>query len=206
MEDGFRIVQARAAVMEEAAATAAGAMVAVSGDAAAVEAVCARYGRLWAANYNHPAQTVISGVEASCLAAADELAAAGARVTRLAVSSAFHTPLMAQAAGRFKEIIADIPFAPPDIGFYSNMTGELLIPENFPAYFAAHMTSPVLFTRQMAAAARNGIQACVEFGPKRVAATLAKKNIKAITALNVEDPASLEKTLAALEGLLAAQM
>ncbi len=195
MEDGFRIIKARAAVMDEAPA---GAMIAVSGDAAAVEAVCARYEQLWAANYNHPAQTVLSGGEASCLAAAAELAAAGARVTRLAVGSAFHTPLMAPAAARFRAMIGHYSFAPPQISFYSNLTGDILAPGDIPAYFADHMTSPVLFTKQMAACARDGIDTCVEFGPRRVAATLAKKNIKTLTALNIEDAAGLEKTLAAL--------
>ncbi len=199
MEDGFRIIAARAHAMEEAAGNAPGAMVAILGsNPEAVEAVCARYDMVWAVNYNLPNQTVISGGTQGCLAAAQELEKAGAKTSRLAVSSAFHTPLMEQAALQLTEKVQAITYAPPRWDFYSNLTGEKLVPEDFPSYFGRHMVSPVLFTRQVAAMAADGIEACVEFGPKRTASTLAKKNCRSLAVFQVEDLETLKKTVEAL--------
>ena len=199
IEDGFRIIAARAQVMEEAAGSAPGAMVAILGsNPEAVETVCARYENVWAVNYNLPNQTVISGETQGCLGAARELEKAGARTTRLAVSSAFHTPLMERAAQQLKEKVQDIAYAPPRWDFYSNLTGEKLVPEDFPDYFARHMVSPVLFTRQVAAMAANGVEACVEFGPKRTASTLSKKNCRSLAVFQVEDMETFKKTIEAL--------
>lgn len=199
MEDGFRIIAARAAVMEEAANSVPGAMVAILGsDPQTVETVCARYPKVWAVNYNLPSQTVISGDTTNCLAAARELEEAGARISRLGVSSAFHTPMMEQAALQLKKLVQDIAYAPPQWDFYSNLTGEKLVPENFPDYFAQHMVSPVLFTRQVAAMVENGVEGCVEFGPKRTASTLAKKNCRSLAVFQVEDMETLKKTAQAL--------
>jgi len=199
MEDGFRIIAARAKVMEEAANSAPGAMVAILGsDPQTVEKVCSRYPNVWAVNYNHPGQTVISGDAANCLAAARELEEAGAKTSRLGVSSAFHTPMMEQAAFQFQLLVQDIAYRPPQWDFYSNLTGEKLVPENFSEYFAQHMVSPVQFSRQIAAMVADGVECCVEFGPKRTASTLAKKNCRSLAVYQVEDMETLKKTAQAL--------
>ena len=45
----------------------------------------------------------------------------------------------------------------------------------------------------------NGVDTFVEVGPGKVLTGFTKKIAKGMAALNVEDPASLEKTLAALK-------
>ena len=70
-------------------------------DPQTVETVCARYPKVWAVNYNLPSQTVISGIPQPS-GRVRELEEAGARISRLGVSSAFHTPMMEQAALQLK--------------------------------------------------------------------------------------------------------
>jgi [acyl-carrier-protein] S-malonyltransferase len=186
LEDGFRLIKARAAAMEEAAGANPGGMAAVLGsDEETVAAACeAVDGFVLPVNFNLPSQTVISGDVEAVEAAAAKLAGGGARIVRLAVSSAFHTPRMHTAAKRFRAEIAGISFHAPTIDFYSNLTGGKLIPEDYPAYFARHMVSPVRFVEQVAALVADGVDTCVEFGPGRTVATLAKKNARTLTVVD----------------------
>jgi [acyl-carrier-protein] S-malonyltransferase len=186
LEDGFRLIKARAAAMEEAAGENPGAMAAILGsDEATVAAACeAAPGFVLPVNFNLPSQTVISGDVEAVETAAAKLAGGGARIVRLAVSSAFHTARMHTAAERFRAETAGILFHAPTIDFYSNLTGGKLIPEDYPAYFARHMVSPVRFVEQVAALVADGVDTCVEFGPGRTVSTLAKKNART---LNIVD-------------------
>lgn len=194
LEDGFRLIKARAQAMDAAGSAAAGAMYAVIGSTAeTIEDVCRETtGFVRAVNYNLPKQTVISGEEKAAAAAAASLEAAGARVVRLAVSAAFHTELMAPAAERLKDEISGLSFSAPKMVFYSNVTGGTHEIIDFPAYFATHMVSPVRFVDQVAAMVGDGVEQCVEFGPGKTTSTLAKKNERALKVWNVENPETLE--------------
>ena len=200
MEDGFRLIQARARAMDEVATDCPGAMCAIVGSSeSAVEGACASHpGRVWAVNYNLPNQTVISGEADAVAAVAEQLSAAGARAVPLAVSHAFHTELMASAAQQFRAEISGIRFQQPTVDFYSNLTGGKYLPEDFGAYFAAHMTSPVRFVAQTGTMTADGIDFCVEMGPGRAASTLMKKNVRAMTVCNVESPEQAQALFAQL--------
>lgn len=199
LEDGLRIIKARAAAMDEVAQRTKGTMLAIVGsDEAAVAAACAQAGGfVFPVNFNLPNQTVISGEPEPAARAGELLAAQGAKVVPLSVGCAFHTAMMQPAAERLAAELTGLAFQPTRIDFYSNVTGAKLAVEDYPAYFARHMVSPVLFTAQMRAMAEDGVEICVEFGPKKTAVTLAKKNVKAFTVLNVEDLATLEKAVQA---------
>ena len=196
LEDGFRIIKARAEAFEEAETKSAGqAMYAIMGkDEETVRAACeAAGGYVIPANFNAQTQTVISGLEEFAARAAENLAAQGAKVVRLNVSGAFHTALMEEAAKRFKAEIAGISFKPARLGFYSNLTGAKFVIENYPDYLYGHCVSPVLFSRQAASMAEDGVEVCVDFGPKKTAATLLKKNNRAFQVYGVEDLETLNK-------------
>ena len=195
MEDGFRLIGARAKAMESAARSAPGTMVAIAGsDPDTIRGVCAGHGDVWAVNFNLPGQTVISGAVGACLAAAEELSALGARTTRLNVCSAFHTPMMRPAAAELREMIGGIRYYQPNCDFYSNLTGGLLDIEDYPEYFVQHMVSPVRWVEEIAAMSSAGIDTCIEFGPGKTASTLAKKNNRALTTMTVECGQTLQKT------------
>ena len=103
--DALRLVQQRGRFMEEACAQNPGAMASVLGlDDEIVEALCAQareVGMVVAANFNSPGQVVVSGTR-EAVARVAELARErkAKRVLPLAVSGAFHSPLMEPAAER----------------------------------------------------------------------------------------------------------
>jgi [acyl-carrier-protein] S-malonyltransferase len=59
--------------------------------------------------------------------------------------------------------------------------------------------SPVLWETSVRNMVANGVDIFVEVGPGKVLTGFTKKIAKGMTALNIEDPASLEKTLAFFE-------
>ncbi|HEX6472690.1 MAG TPA: type I polyketide synthase [Streptosporangiaceae bacterium] len=125
------------------------------------------------AGYNGPGQTVIAGpvdaIEAASRAAAD----AGLNVTRLRVSHAFHSPLVAPAADAFGAALAEEEFGPIDGRLVSTVTGaELAAGTDVPALLRRQITDPVLFAQAVELAAKD-LDLLVEVGPGRVLSTLA---------------------------------
>ena len=55
------------------------------------------------------------------------------------------------------------------------------------------MTSPVLFTSELANMQENGIESFIELGPNKVLTGLVRKTLKGVNAANIEDIKSLEK-------------
>lgn len=203
LEDGFRLIGARAKAMDVASKTVPASMYAViGGESSEAEAVCESVdGLVIAANYNLPTQTVIAGESAATAKAAEILAEQGKKVVQLNVSTAFHTSLMEGACDIFLENIGGVAFQPLQTDFYSNVTGARYKIEDYAAYFVKHMVSPVRFVEECQAMEQDGVTVCVEFGPKKTVSTLAKKNVRAFTVCNVDDLASLkkaEKTFASL--------
>lgn len=196
MEDGYRLIKARADAMADCAAQNPGAMCAVLGlTAEEVEAVCASVdGYVVPVNYNAPAQTVIAGTNEALDLAVAKFTEMGKRCMKLAVSAAFHSLLMQPAADVFQQTIGDFTFAPANKEYFSNVTGGVLTDfSDMPAYLARHIASPVRFTAQMQLAKENGYQTYVELGPGRVLSGLVKKTLSDVTIANVEHQKSLEK-------------
>lgn len=105
LADGVKIVSKRGKLMQHAADTIDGGMAAILGlEDAKIEEACAavKNGIVRPVNYNCPGQLVIAGEKAALAEAIENCKAAGARrALPLAVSGAFHTPLMAEAAVSF---------------------------------------------------------------------------------------------------------
>ena len=199
LEDGFRVIKARAAAMDKAAQNSEGAMCAILKlSAEEVEKLCEETeGYVVPANYNSTIQTVIAGEKAAVAAAAEAAAAKRARAVPLAVASAFHTKIMQPAADEFYETAKGISFNAPKVKFYSNVLGaELTDFSDMPALLAKHIVSPVRFTAELAAMQADGFDNFVEFGPKNVLTGLVKKTLKDVTAKNCENSATLEEVMA----------
>lgn len=197
LENGFRIIGARAEAMQRAADENPGSMFAIIGiDAAAVRQVCEETeGYVIPVNFNSPNQTVIAGDSEAAQKAADALQAKGAKRTiRLLVSSAFHTKMMASAAEEFKERVSGIPVCAPKKPFYSNVTGKLLASDtDLVPYLAKHLVSPVYFHQEISAMLENGITRFVELGPSKVLTMLIKRTFEHAEAYHVENLKTLEK-------------
>jgi [acyl-carrier-protein] S-malonyltransferase len=130
-EDALRVVNARGIAMQRAAELAAGGMSAVLGmDAAAIRPVVDRVReqsgqRVQLANFNSPAQIVISGDLRAVQMAGDELLAAGAkRVVPLNVSGAWHSALMEPALEHFAQVVEAAKFSLPTFDVISNVDAQ----------------------------------------------------------------------------------
>lgn len=190
-EAGLELVVERARIMSSVAARRPGAMAAVLGLPAekCADAIAAAGIRdLWIANDNSPAQIVISGASESVEAAREALSEAGARrVVPLAVSGAFHSPMMQPAAESFAEILAGAEFDDARIPVYQNTDPT---PETDGAAIRERLirqiSSPVRWTEIMAALSADGPIVLVESGPGSVLCGLAKR-VEGITAVAVEE-------------------
>lgn len=201
MEDGFRVIDARAHAMQDAGDRHPGAMYAIIGcDPDKVGEVCEGIdGYVLPVNYNSPVQTVIAGELSAAEKAAEVFTQMGHRAVKLGVSAAFHSKLMEEAAASFKEAISSISFQKGKVPFYSNVTGDCEADlSDMPAYLARHMVSPVRFTDELANIRKAGASAFVEVGPGKVLSGLVRKTLKGMPMLRVENMKSLQTTTAEL--------
>lgn len=116
LADGTALVAARGRAMREAAAAQEGTMgVLVRAGLEEAEEVAAKAAAeghaVWVANVNGPGQIVLSGTPAGIDHAAEH-APEGAKLIRLSVGGAFHSPLMAPAADRLAEALRTTTFSP----------------------------------------------------------------------------------------------
>jgi len=185
-EDGLRLARMRGQLMKEAGERALGSMAAVIGlDAQALSEVCreasARHQPgVVVANDNAPGQIVISGGQAAVAAAAELAKARGAkRVILLNVSVASHSPLMAEAAAAFAQVVAQTPIAPARVPVMANTTAQPIThPDDIRAELAAQLTAPVRWVESVRAMHQAGVTLFVELGPKDVLCGLIKRIIE----------------------------
>lgn len=196
LEDGFRIIKARAEAFDRVASSADGKMAAILKlTADQVREVCESVdGYVVPVNYNSPAQTVIAGETAAVEAACEKFSAMKARVAPLNTESAFHSEIMKPASEEFYEKIKDIKFNAPSVKFFSNLTGsELTDFSDMPSLLAKHVVSPVRFTDELAAVKEAGFDRYIELGPGKTLTGLVKKTLTDITAFNIDSAEALEK-------------
>jgi [acyl-carrier-protein] S-malonyltransferase len=204
--DAVRAVRARGTFMQEAVPAGQGAMSAVLGlDPAKVTAICAEVAAATGlvvspANFNDPGQTVIAGAAAAVEAAGVKLKAAGAkRVLPLPVSAPFHCALMAPVQARLEPVLRALAWRPLARPVVSNVEASAYadVARAVPLLLE-QVTAPVRWIECVEALAAHGVTRVVEVGPGKVLGGLVKRIAPALETFNVEDQASLEKTLAAL--------
>ncbi|MGN1481780.1 ACP S-malonyltransferase [Porcipelethomonas sp.] len=198
LEDGFKVIKARAAAMDKAGRETQGAMYAIMKmTPEEIEKICEETpGYVVPVNYNSPVQTVIAGEKDAAAKAVETFAQKGARAVPLKVSAAFHSKLMEGAAKEFYEAVKDISFNKPSVPFYSNVTGEELKDfSDMPSLLAKHMVSPVRFTSELNAMSNAGFDKFIELGPNKVLTGLVKKTLKGAAAANIENLKTLEAAL-----------
>ena len=177
--DAVRIVRKRGQFMQEAVPVGEGSMAAVLGLESdkiidicrTVEAECGE--AVQAVNFNCPGQVVIAGSVGAVDKALAALKEAGAkRAVLLPVSAPFHSTLMQPAST------------------------EVTKGEEIKESLIRQAAMPVLWETSVNHMIAGGVDTFVEVGPGKVLSGFTKKIAKGMAALNVEDEASLEKTLA----------
>lgn len=198
----MKLIDKRAREMNAAAETTKGAMTAVIGMSkeAILDTIEKIDGMVSVANYNSPAQIVITG-EAEAVAKANEaLKEAGAkRVIPLPVSGGFHSMLMEEASVKFSEILDDCEIKDAKIPVFTNVDAEPTTSAiRFKAKMTAQIYSSVMWTQTIEKMAADGVDTVVEIGPGKVLAGLVKKINPALTVLNVYDEETLNAAVQAL--------
>jgi acyl transferase domain-containing protein len=144
-----------------------GAMVAVMAEPAFVREAIAPYSsELSIAAINGPRNVVISGSERSIADVLVRFEAEGVSASRLKVSHAFHSPLMAPIAHDFERVSSAFSYAPPSIDLVTNLTGGIAGPSTITAnYLRRQLLEPVQFASGVDAMLAAGCTAFLEIGP-----------------------------------------
>lgn len=180
--DGVRLVSARATAMQKACELQPSSMAAILAlPDETIEDICRKVTAdgdvVVAANYNCPGQVVISGSVEGIQKACEQLKAAGAkRALPLAVSGAFHSPLMQPAQQELQAAIEAADFRTPVCPIYQNVDA---LPHTdaaeIKANLVAQLTSPVRWTQSVQHMAADGAEEFVECGPGTVLTGLIRK-------------------------------
>ncbi len=204
LKDALVTVRRRGQYMQEAVPAGEGAMAAIIGlDLTAVETACrdAAQGQVVSpANMNGPGQVVIAGHASAVERASAACRGAGARkVVRLAVSAPFHCVLMAPAQDRLAVDLAKVVFRDTGVPLVNNVGARVVrTAQECREGLVRQVSAPVRWQEVVERLAAEGVTTFVEVGPGTVLIGLVRRIAKGAKLLHVEDPASLEKTLAAL--------
>jgi len=194
-------VRNRGKYMQEAVPVGVGAMAAILAfPAEQVEQACgeAAQGEVCqAANLNSPDQTVISGNAAAVERAAALCKQRGARKTvMLPVSAPFHCALMQPAQDRLAGDLNALSFHDPSVPIMCNVDATLVTTSGQTRdVLIRQVTGAVLWVKSMRGLIALGVENFVEVGPGKVLCGLLRQIDRSRSFVNVEDEASLQKTL-----------
>ena len=205
-QTAINLVRFRGQAMEEAAAGIESKMIAIIGldrdllNEAVNEA--SELGVVSIANYNCPGQLVIGG-EAKAVTKASELALekGARRAIPLNTSGPFHTKLLEAASVKLKERFETVTFNEMKVPVIFNSTAKELAEDTTVAkMLEKQVMSSVYFEDSIRYMIANGVDTIIEIGPGKVLSGFVRKIDRKIKTYQVEDQASLEKTLAGLKG------
>jgi [acyl-carrier-protein] S-malonyltransferase len=187
-DTGLALMQRRSTLM---AAAGGGAMTAVMGfEREQLDQLVAATEGVVIANDNSSAQVVLSGTPEAVAAVSSELRCK--RAIPLAVSGAFHSPFMAEAAAAFAAELETITFADATVPVLSNTDPS---PETNGARLKERlrhqMTTGVRWRETMEQFQASGITTAVEVGPGNVLSGLIKRSCSGITTAQISTAADL---------------
>jgi acyl transferase domain-containing protein len=172
LEDAARLVVSRGQLM---GAMPPGAMLAVRCGATELPPLPDHLG---IAAINSPDVTIVAGPFETIEPYEKDLATAGIDSSRLRTSHAFHSAMMADAAVRFRDFVADVSLRPARLPIHSTSLGDLAEPDRWAeaSYWHDQILNPVLFGPAVRSAASERA-VFVEVGPGRVLSGLTAQNL-----------------------------
>lgn len=199
--DAVRTVRNRGKYMQEAVPVGTGAMAAILGmrfDAVAIVCGDAAQGEVCEpANLNSPEQIVISGHTGAVERAvklAEERGAKRAKI--LPVSAPFHCSLMKPAEERLAADLQNLQFSDPRVPVVCNVHARpVQDAKGAREALVRQVTGSVRWSESMQWLAGRSVQTFIELGPGKVLCGLMRQIDRSKKCLNVEDEASLQKTL-----------
>ncbi|MGW3204490.1 ACP S-malonyltransferase [Streptomyces sp. NPDC001135] len=193
------LVAARGRAMREAAEAHEGTMgVLVAAPleqvAALTEQVRADGFEIWLANVNAPGQTVVSGAADAVDRIAAEAPSIGAKLIRLQVGGAFHSPYMAPAADTLRTALKNTVFAPAHLPVVANVDAEAhTADDDWTDLGTRQLTSPVLWQQSVhTLVGPLGCARLVELGPGRTLAGLVRRITPDTDVVSLDTPGALD--------------
>ncbi len=191
--DVVQLAALRGRLMQLASQQAPGAMAAVMGiDEPALFEVTLDSG-VYVANYNSPGQVVISGERDKMTKAVEALTGRGARVIPLAVSGAFHTPLMAPAAEGLARVVERLNFKDATIPIIANTTGQpITAAADIRAELLKQLTTSVYWQKSVEYMLGSGVTTFIEIGPGKVLSGLIRRINREAKTINISDAQAIK--------------
>ena len=150
-----------------------------------------------AANYNTPEQTVITGEEKAIVKANELALANGAkRAILLAVSGAFHSKLMLNAAKEFETYSNKATLSDAKFPIITNIDAKpTLKAEDFRAKMPAQIYSPVMWVQTLNYLKEQGVDTFIEIGPAKVLTGMVRKTLKDVQSYAICNIKDLENVI-----------
>ena len=188
LETGLQLMKTRSELMANAGG---GAMTAVIGfDRAQLDDLVAATDGVSIANDNSYAQVVISGSPEAVERVSGALRCK--RAIPLAVSGAFHSPFMAEAAERFAAELDNVPFLDARVPVLSNSAASASTnADELKQHLKQQMTTGVRWRETMATMTNSGVDTLVEIGPGNILSGLAKRSMSGVTTAQISGAGDL---------------
>ncbi len=201
-EDAVKLVRIRGKLMQDSVPLGVGAMAAVMGMTAdKIEEICAlSNGKVSIANYNSPAQIVITGEAKALSDISEKLIENGAKkVVPLKVSGPFHSSLLIGAGEELYKHLVSVEITKPKYPYVSNVTADYVEDENVIAdLLKKQISSSVRWQQSVERMIENGVDTFIEIGPGKTLSSLIRridKNVKCINIEKVEDLSKLSEVI-----------
>ncbi len=202
--DGVRLVKKRGKYMQEEVPVGVGAMAAIialgTDDVIECCEEASKVGVCSPANFNCPGQIVVSGEKAAvdrCCEIAKEKGAK--RAMLLPVSAPFHCSMLVGAGEKLKKELENVEVSDMNIPVITNVTADYVrSKDDIKPLLIKQVSSSVRWEDSIRRMIADGADTFVEVGPGKALSGFIKKISKEVRVFNVEDMASLEKTLQGL--------
>lgn len=183
-KDALQMVQERGDVVSDVANGISGTMAWVTNiDSRTVEQICVEVSQtgdeVYVSAYDTPLKTSISGTNIAIRKAGEKVVEAGGIAIPIKMSGPFHSPLMIEAANKFKEILIKYNYQQPQYPVLSNysahpFTDHASIIENL----SLQLVSPIRWQESLYYGLSRGTDMAIELGPKTVLKYLLENNTK----------------------------
>jgi len=214
LQDAIRLVRERGRLMHHEGTVCPGGMAAVIGmDAEVLQEICQEataqsvatlgdvshpgLGQVSIANFNAPGQIVISGEQRALNLAMEQAKARGAkRIIPLAVSGAFHSPVMQPAAEGLALAINSCEVYDASIPIIGNMHATPLTEAHaIREELTQQIAAPVQWIRTIEYLVNAGVTTFLEIGPGQALTGMVKRIAKGVITLNVSNRTDIEKVV-----------
>lgn len=191
-EDGLKLVQIRGELMQKACEENPGTMAAIVGlEPSVVDEICreaSTVGIVQPANFNSPGQVVVSGSVSGVRKAMELCMNRGARIVKeLAVSGAFHSPLMLSAKDGLRNALDEVKIKEAHLPVYANVTAKpVKRADEIRELLHQQVTSPVRWQESISNMIRDGAARLVEVGPGKVLQGLIQRIDSTVEVLGVD--------------------